>query len=358
MVELEEGTLISGQGYDVEVVLDVPRTEGNRGMGNFMVDVRLMGLLDPLRVVPESLARLAAVGNVSVPGTQGWSVLYHSRRPAILPYESPVSSVVSMGLGLPWHVFGFRDMDKVVLRVGLWELLEFERGRGNVPTHARVEVVGASGGNGREALQSYAAHLRFAARFRGLRFVVYNYRVLSFLVFSMLFYMTSISTMLIGWAAISALTKQKRDEKGSVKIEGSTRVKAEPENGDVRKIKQEQDQAGRGLSLDNISDSAVQYPTGRGRPALQYAGRQASAEEEVQTVIEQAQAGEAADDEDEGAEEEQDAQMMRRFEGSWAASGARFEGDSGIGTSMESEAQRGRDGLSRRRSGRSIDGQK
>ena len=130
----------------MDVVLDVPRTEGNRVMGNFMVDVRLMGPLDPLRVVPESLARLAAVGNATVPGTEGWSVLYHSRRPAMLPYESSVTGLVSMGLGLPWHVFGFRDVDRVVLKVGMWELLAFERGRGNVPTHARVEVVGASDG--------------------------------------------------------------------------------------------------------------------------------------------------------------------------------------------------------------------
>ena len=357
-MKFEDGKLISGQGYDVDVVLDVPRTEANKGMGNFMVDVRLMGPLDPLRVVPESLARLAAVENATVPGTEGWSVLYHSRRPAMLPYESAVTGVVSMGLGLPWHVFGFRDVDRVVLKVGMWELLAFERGRGNVPTHARVEVVGAGDGRARDALQSYAAHLRFAARFQGLRFVVYNYRVLSFLVFSTLFYMTSISTMAIGWAAITALMKQRRNEKGAVKIEGSKKVKSEHENGDVRKIKQEQDEAGQGLSLDNVSDSATQYPTGRGRPALHYAGRQASGEEEAQPVIEQTQPGEAADDEDEGSEEEQDEEMMRRFEGSWAASGARFEGDSGIGTSMESEAQRGRDGLSRRRSGRSIGGQR
>jgi seipin len=312
----------------------MPRTPTNLDAGNFMLD---LALLAP-KAVPDVLA-----GWLS--NTTLQDVLHRSRRPAILPYSSPILSLSHKALHLPWHLMNLRDLDRSRLVVPMFEMLSYGRGQRNVPTHARLELQSES------VLQVYDARLVFRAQFQGLRYLVYTYRVTFYLLFTTLFYLVSVGTMLLGWAVISHIRSSGSDDGRAVKYtgaKGSTSVKTEGEPfSATTKIKTEDDTESSGpggLSMANVSDTPVQYPTGRNQPPLSYAGRSgsgdaanaASAEEErLRTPL---GADEAADDEDE-ADVPQEEEEIR---------GRPF--DSGIGTSMESEHTSR--GLVRRRSGR------
>ena len=343
--QLDNSALISQQPYDVEVVLQMPRTPRNLAAGNFMVDIQLLGPYNPLAKSEQAFTKL--LGNITLPTTTGLSVLHHSRRPAMLRYESQVVSLAHTGLHLPLHVLGFQDIDTNILRIPMFDMLSFSRGSSNVPTHLRLEVqtdtsvstgqaVGFMGAAispaTSSALQIYSSEVHFAARFRGLRYVIYNYRTLSFLAFTALFYTVSIVTLGLGWAGLSAFLSKPSSDQAVIKHEG----------GDVDpKIKQETEasDSGQGLSMSNVSDSAKQFPGRAGQPPIQFQGRNEQSQEAQPAPSQNIRPGEAADDE-EGFDD--DTNTFGRTTG-------RFD-DSGIGTSMES----GRDPpLVRRRSGRS-----
>ncbi|KAH0848197.1 hypothetical protein FOPE_02304 [Fonsecaea pedrosoi] len=343
---LDTNALVSQQAYNVELILDMPRTPTNLQAGNFMLDLSLLGS----KGVPDAVS--SWLGNITVE-----NVLHHSRRPAILPYASPILSLSHTVLHLPWHLLNFRDLDRSRLVVPMFEMLVFPRGARNVPTHARLEVQASS------VLQVYDAKLAFRAKFQGMRYLIYNYRVTSFVVFTALFYGVSVTSMALGWALISHLLSGSGARQGRIKMEGrdgtttSTPIKTEQGSSSgaaTAKIKTEDEAessgpfgGGGGLSLSNISDTPTQFPTGRGRPPLSYPGRapsQTEGRENVEAEEDRLRRpmgpDEAADDEDEG-----------EFEGS-ELRGRRLEGDSGIGTSMESE--HAGSGVVRKRSSRSL----
>ncbi|KIW92158.1 uncharacterized protein Z519_07142 [Cladophialophora bantiana CBS 173.52] len=326
-VALDTNALVSQQAYNVELILDMPRTPTNLQAGNFMLDLSLLGS----KSVPDAVS--SWLGNVTVE-----NVLYHSRRPAILPYASPILSLSHTILHLPWHLLNLRDLDRSHLVVPMFEMLVFPRGARTVPTHARLELQSSS------ILQVYDVKLAFRAEFQGLRYVIYNYRVISLVIFTTLFYGVSITSMALGWAVISHVLSGDAQQK-KIKMEArngiatDTPIKTEHESSSAgaAKVKTEDEAEssgphGGGLALSNISDMPAQFPTERGRPPLSYPGRPISAAEaredleaEEDRLRRPMGPGEAADDEDEGD-----------FEKEWIR-GRRVEGDSGIGTSMESE---------------------
>jgi hypothetical protein len=374
-VALDTTALIPNQAYDVSLILEMPRCTTNLEAGNFMLDLSLLGADPHARVTGTSSSPPKHISTLPADD----DVLHHSRRPAILPFASPLPGLARMLVHLPFHILGMRDLDRSTLVVPMFEMLVFERppllgvavgGRasraGNVvPTHARVEV------QSREDLRVYDAKLVFHARFQGLRYVVYNYRGVSFVVFSTLFYVVALTSMVVGWGFMSHVWTQRRrrtlaggtNEKDKIKLEGEgtgtgTERRIKVEGGDdtssaagadpraVVKVKTEEDDPQSsthgGLSIANLSDTPAQYPTTRGRPPLTYPGRLASGsgsraaaevgqggaagagegEAEDEHLTRPMGVDEAADDEDEGEE----GQEMR---------GRAF--DSGIGTSMESE---------------------
>ncbi|KIY03387.1 uncharacterized protein Z520_00078 [Fonsecaea multimorphosa CBS 102226] len=344
------GGLVSQQAYNVELILDMPRTPTNLAAGNFMLDLRLLGS----KGVPDAVS--SWLGNITME-----NVLYHSRRPAILPYASPILSLSHTVLHLPWHLLNLRDLDRSHLVVPMFEMLAFPRGARNVPTHARLELQAGS-----SVLQVYDVKLAFRAKFQGMRYWIYNYRVTAFLVFTAVFYGVSVISMALGWAVISHAFSADGAGQKRIKLEGRdgmTPIKTEHESSSgaaAAKVKTEEDEAGEssgphggGLSLSNISDTPTQFPTGRGRPPLSYPGRSTPAAEASRENVEAEEdrlrrpigPGEAADDEDEGEdfgplEEDRDGRGRGR------------EGDSGIGTSMESEHVG--TGVVRRRSSRGL----
>ena len=150
--------------------------------------------------------------------------------------------------------------------------------------------------------------------------------------------------MALVWAGLSAFSGNP-DALGMI-------IKREPANGDVvgkgkkmaedgaTNIKQEEDEdsTSGGLSPSHLSDTPASFPSGSRQPPLQYPGRP-SAVSTAETSQQPLRAGEVADDEDE------DDGGHSTMEQAWARG---REGDSGIGTSLESEGP----GLARRRSGR------
>ena len=329
-VALDTNALISQQAYDVSLVLDMPRCGENLDAGNFMLDLTLLAP----KAVPDALA--GWLGNTT---SLLEDVLHRSRRPAILPYASPVLNLSHTLLHLPWHLLRLKDLDRARLVVPMFEMLVFARGARNIPSYARLEVQATN------VLRVYEAKLVFSAKFQGMRFLIYNYRVASFLVFTALFYGVSVGSLGVGWAVISRVLASAKGQRGRlIKHEGGESGKKE--QGDEKKIKTEDQETTEssgpgGLSLSNISDTPAQYPSGRGRPPLTYEGRSggpsSSADvwastgggaEEDERLRRPVGAGEAADDEDDGdmveAKEEDDDNRGRAF-------------DSGIGTSMESE---------------------
>ena len=183
--------------------------------------------------------------------------------------------------------------------------------------------------------------------------MVYNYRVLSFVAFTTMFYLSAVLSMGLAWAAISTLWNREKGDGVIVKQEngaatgGKGKRKAEDELDDSQsqaRIKQEEEEStSGGLSPSNLSDTPATFPTGSRQPPLQYSGRQ-STERAVAMANQRLRMGEVADDE-EGDEGHIESVWERQAREKEAARG----GDSGIGTSLESE---GTPGVVRRRSAR------
>ena len=180
----------------------------------------------------------------------------------------------------------------------MFELLSFPRGSTNIPTHVRLEIqsdssantgstmptfnipfLGSTGGGSGvssevrpRALQVYSSTISFCARFGGLRYVVYNYRVLSFVAFTALFYISAVLSMGLAWAAISSFWNREKGDGVMAKSEhgtatgGKSKRKFEDELDDSQsqaKIKQEEEEdTSGGLSPSNLSDSPATFPTG------------------------------------------------------------------------------------------------
>jgi hypothetical protein len=192
-------------------------------------------------------------------------------------------------------------------------------------------------------MQVYKVRLVFRAKFEGMRYLVYNYRIAAFIIFSTLFYTVSVTSMALAWAVVSSMLKSTNGGQPSSKLVKQDitgvngRIKEERGSETPRKIKTEDDteSSTHGLSLSNLSDTATQFPTSRNQVPLQWDGRSHLEDNaEAEESLSQPSGPEAADDEDEEVTGKQ--------------RGRAFDGDSGIGTSMESEHVSS--GLARRRS--------
>jgi seipin len=371
-------SLKSLQAYDVTIHLHLPRTPTNLAAGNFMLELSLMS---PPSVAEDHLptASVSAPSNTTTP-------LARSRRPAILPYQSPITSLTNTFLSLPLHTLSLRDIDASSLSIPMFEQVTFARGRRNVPASARLEIQtqphtqAALLGQSAELpqhvpLQVYSARIEFHARFRGLRWLMYNWRISSFLAFTSAFYCVALLSTGVAWGLVTVFWPSSPPStgggkgQGKIKNEGDIDSESKASNGHAtRPIKteptdaQEEESEGEsGLSLSNLSDHATTFPTlGRQMPLqypihspVQYSSTtgshrikkedrnsdKATAGIEESTTMEPlapTTAGEFAEGEDE------DEDLHGRDQ----------DRDSGLGTSME-ESSREATGLQRRRSGRS-----
>ncbi|KAI9832891.1 MAG: hypothetical protein M1819_003921 [Sarea resinae] len=294
--------LVSEQPYDVTVSLHLPRTPSNLAAGNFMLDLSLLA--------PTS-------GSVLTSPTST-DVLAHSRRSGILTYASELVGTAHKLTGIPWFVLGW-SKEAELLEVKMMEGVEFARGWRNIPSTTRLEI------QSRETMQVYSAKVKFVARFYGLRWLMYNHRIISFFIFTTLFWFVEMISTAIAWLALAYAFSLPPVQPS---------VKEEPEK-DSGEVKEEN-----GLETpltEDLSDTSRTFPTYSRQPPLRYSSPRVKYEDEDEdqevegTTAIQPLVGEAADDED----------SMRNGRGG--------RSDSGLGSSMEESAGR-REQVQRRRS--------
>ncbi|KAL9028061.1 MAG: hypothetical protein Q9196_003508 [Gyalolechia fulgens] len=301
-----DSSLAALQPYDVSLLMHLPRTPNNLAAGNFMLDLSLF-----------SSPGSPAIPRFSIPTSTGGipevstkTKLAHSRRPAILTYASLITDTAGTLSGLPWYLLGWKT-ESEVLEVNMFEGVEFPRGSANIPQELKLTV------EADEKMQFYEVGVRIVARFGGLRWIMYHHRVLSYIIFTSMFWSSSMISSLIAWLVLASylpsdVTKVKKEERtaSAIKTEPSEPEAYEPS------------------LTEGLSDTSRTFPSlGRHMP-LHFPGRTEGNDRHTEELVKQEDdviqsTGvqpllAEADDEDEGAE----------------TTGFR---DSGIGTSPEED---------------------
>lgn len=246
------------------------------------------------------------------------NLLFFSRRPAILTYSSQLVELSSQVFSLPLYMVGIKK-ESEVLHIPMGESATFSKGWKNVPGFAILELQAG------QEVQVYDVRLHFTARFSGLRWLMYNHRILSFIFFTSAFWGSEVVFTLLAWLALQSMFAPKTDVKKEAKGDGeetdeSTAIKAKIYDTDE----------------PDLSDTPRTFPTyGRQQP-LRYEPKVKDEDSEEYVLDEtaiQPLAGEA-DDEDDYEGEFRDVRGGRT--------------DSGIGTSFSEAGNT--DGVKRRTS--------
>lgn len=196
------------------------------------------------------------------------------------------------------------------------ERTSFSKGRKNLPAYILLELQ-----TGQE-VQVYDVRVYFAARFEGLRWMMYNHRIMSFVVFVSAFWVAEVLWAAMGWMVMRSFF-------GSGSSSTPATIKSEETDGTTTAtIKKEEDET----DDPDLSDTPRTFPTYGRQPPLRYVPKIKDEDSEEYILDEtavQPLVAEAADDESE------------EF-------GGRSGRDSGIGTSFSEGGERG--GVARRRS--------
>lgn len=173
--------------YDVFVDLSLPRSPPNLERGNFMV-----------ALFASSQAPHNPAHSWDTPGDpykliSGNDIIFSSRRQALIPYSDPMVSTVSRLLFMVWHIF-VPTFDRVNLHIPMGKLIEFTD---QLPLSILLDVQAG------QTLQVYSAQVELVARLRGLRWFMYNYRFISFVVCTTLFWIAEMLSMTFAWLMLS-----------------------------------------------------------------------------------------------------------------------------------------------------------
>ncbi|KAF9697023.1 hypothetical protein EKO04_004666 [Ascochyta lentis] len=323
--------LADRQKYDVLVEMVVPRSRTNLRAGNWMVELSLRG---PSTSTSGGIKGMlgwdeeTATESSSPDGTSAAMnrppVLAHSRRPAILTYRSWPTEHLYRLLRLPLYLSGF-GTESETLQVSMLESAYFPT---TVPTSLRLEL------RSRTPLEVYHVYVHISAKLEGLRWIMYTYRLSSFIVFATLFWGTEMGVLLLTWGVATVLFSSSDKEQGSA----HARIKQEPRNGDHAS------DAG-----TEYSDTDRTFPTLHSQQPLRYQSpdNKAKLKEEPrdQKLEDVATRGEEeADDEDDDFVLEEPVPRGLEAQGVFT--------DSGLGTGMDSERDRERERVRRRGSAR------
>lgn len=304
---------MSSQGYDIAIELDMPRTPENQDAGNFMLEVtmyaqdeRRMSQTTPGDAMKLEITRTSTSEDIG-------TVLAYSRRHAIMPYRSWIVGWMHILSGLPWYFFYLRS-ETDQLRVPVFEKVAFAKGKTSLPATLHLEVQST------HRLQIYRAVAHFRARFTGLRWIMYNHRIIAASAFISAFWLTEVIFCGLAWAVVSYYISSPSQELVKAGYHGESPIT----------VKREDDED----SKPALSDTERVFPTPAGQPPLRYSSSNADhikkeeeEKEEEQSALLPVTPAAEADDEDE------DADFF----------------DSGIGTSMESSNPSRRDSVRKRR---------
>ncbi|KAL2076216.1 hypothetical protein VTL71DRAFT_1159 [Oculimacula yallundae] len=309
-----DNSLISQQSYDITLTLHVPRSPPNLQQGNFMLSLSLLSPTYKHLPLTTSTSTLTTPSG-AIYSLSSEDILFSSRRPAILTYTSRLVSLSERILSLPLYMLGLKH-ESEILHIPMAESTSFSRGRKNIPGFAMLELQAG------QEVQVYAAKIAFKARFAGIRWWMYNYRILSFVVFTTAFWVAEVLFTLIGWLVVRTFFSADMEVKKEIKGEETdTTVKKEEDSEEV-----------------DLSDTPRTFPTYGRQAPLKY---ESSGREGPQVKDEDSEEYAAlgrgvlaeADDEDEDDED---------------VGGYRGVTDSGIGTSFSEGGEKG--GVKRRRS--------
>ncbi|KOS17419.1 Seipin [Escovopsis weberi] len=184
--------LKSKQDYEVSVTLTLPRSPANLERGNFMISLYLLGPSTTADALDASALKFAGRGAA---GFAGHEVLFHSRRPTLIPYVDPFVSVASRVLLLLYHML-FPGSQTCTMVIPLAEHVAFARDA-QIPASAYVEIEAG------QDIQIYSTLLTMTAQFHGLRWFMFHYRLPTFITFTSLFWVCAFVSMGVAWVAYS-----------------------------------------------------------------------------------------------------------------------------------------------------------
>lgn len=317
VAQIPRNALASGQLYDLAVHLCLPRTDENIDAGNFMIDVDVLSQ----REYKETVRTETDEGQITVDDYYVRS-LAREARPALLSADNRLVDNVRRLLWLPALVAGWKS-ESECLDVPVMEGVSFAPGWTNLPESVRVEVIAQGLPERVKTLRVESAALYWAARFQGLRWILYKHSILSFMVFTAMFWAAAMTSTIVVWAVVSYTWEALMGSGTKSTLQART-----VENTQGPPIKGE----------GEMSDTTRTFPTSSKQPALQYSLPDMKRESEPSPSLEMTKETEA-DDEDEEADFVHDEQAM--------TAGMRGD-DSGIGTSLES-SEAGRSTSVRRR---------
>lgn len=284
--------LVSLQPYDVKIQLRMPRTKTNTQVGNFMLETALFAPGDKGSIVDDTRIPVAKNADTA-------KILASSRRSAILTYYSPVVDLARKATELHWLILGWR-LEAETLEIPVFDGVSFAKGWRNIPDTMQIQVQSPA------RMQVYEATVIFKARFRGLRWIMYNHRLTSAVLFVGAFWGTEVIFTAICWAILS------------VWIFSSDDITVKPEDQDTKRIRTEDSDD----TQTKLSDTERTYPSYAKGPAMRFNSPAIKQEEQEPEPFPPLFAAAEADDEDEDND---------------------YFLDSGLGTSLESSS--GRAGL-------------
>ena len=179
----------------------MPRSPPNVERGNFMVTLYLLG-----QEANEKLEADALVFANSHAHFGSQKVVFSSRRPALVPYIDPVVSIAKRLLFLLYHML-VPSSQTCRMTVALAERLAFSKGTA-LPASAYVEVEAG------QDIQIYQASLTLTAQLRGLRWLMFHYRLTTYLAFTFLFWICEIFFMALAWLVWGAVLGSNETGKG------------------------------------------------------------------------------------------------------------------------------------------------
>jgi len=180
-------SVVMEQAYDVTVDLTVPRSPANLERGNFMI------ALYALRSLPDNPALAFKLPSDPYEHVTEANVIFASRRPALIPYEDPLVAMASRVLFLLYHII-FPATEQTTLTVPMGELVDF---RDVLPLSILLDVQAG------QTLQVYSATVTLVARLSGLRWFMYNHRIISFVVCTTVFWLFEIVSTILAWLVLA-----------------------------------------------------------------------------------------------------------------------------------------------------------
>jgi hypothetical protein len=257
------------QAYDISLSLTLPRSPPNLDRGNFMVALYLLdrpGTSTSPATDSASDQQLTTLPPTIFPPPDPRSylstrrVLYTSHRPALVPYTDPVVSLASRLLFLPGHIFfpsSFRA-SSTSLTVSLAEKVSFPSlsPGGGTTTGKRIPASLFLELQAGQDLRVSDASVTVTAQLSGLRWLMYTYRVASFLAGTAAFWGCEVVCMALAWGVLAVFvfggTKEEEDQQ------------REPDS-------TQEGEKGQGIGDEgDMSDTERTFPTTGRQPPLKY----------------------------------------------------------------------------------------